>query len=122
MIETARLKRQIEPRMARQLPELLKSGGLIDVSSKFVSLPVGPWGSDLGVLWKHNLESFADSTAPLLSRAIGLSPSAYRRRWHELLEEVKERKAFSNMHAAWGRKSPTGTTDWSLCPALADNQ
>jgi hypothetical protein len=79
----------MEPRIARQLPDLMKAVGLIDVSSKLVSIPLGSWGLDLGVLWKHNLEMFADSTAPLLSKLVGVSASTYKRQWYELIEELK---------------------------------
>lgn len=104
MLQTAREKRNMEPRMALYLPDMLKSAGLIDVSSKLVSIPLGSWGLDLGSLWKHNMEMFADSSSPLLSKLVGISESEYRRRWRDMFEEVKDKKAFSNIHAAWGQK------------------
>ncbi|KAL0139208.1 hypothetical protein V8B55DRAFT_1521864 [Mucor lusitanicus] len=116
LIEATRLKRQMEPRIARHLPDLLKTVGLIDVSSKLVSIPLGSWGLDLGELWKQNMEKFADSTAPLLSKLAGVSVSEYRRQWHSLIDE-----AFSNIHAAWGRKpldydgGNEIAIDWTLC-------
>jgi SAM-dependent methyltransferase len=119
VLEATREKRHIEPRIACHLQDLLKAVGLVDVSSRLVSIPLGSWGQDLGVLWEQNVHNFSDSAAPVLSRLVGVSVSTYRRNWREMLEEVKDRKAFSNMHAAWGRKSPTGTIDWSLCPSLS---
>ncbi|KAG2211641.1 hypothetical protein INT47_008738 [Mucor saturninus] len=104
LLQTAREKRNMEPRMALYLPDMLKSAGLIDVSSKLVSIPLGSWGLDLGSLWKHNMEMFADSSSPLLSKLVGISESEYRRRWRDMFEEVKDKKAFSNIHAAWGQK------------------
>lgn len=121
VIEATRLKRQMEPRIARHLPDLLKTVGLIDVSSKLVSIPLGSWGLDLGELWKQNMEKFADSTAPLLSKLAGVSVSEYRRQWHSLIDEVRDKKAFSNIHAAWGRKpldydgGNEIAIDWTLC-------
>lgn len=102
--------------MARSLPDLLKTVGLIDVSAKLVSVPLGSWGLDLGNLWKHNIEMFVDSSSPLLSRLTGISDAEYRARWRKLISEVKDDKAFSNLHAAWGRKSFENSTlaiDWS---------
>ncbi|KAI9273884.1 hypothetical protein EDC94DRAFT_111997 [Helicostylum pulchrum] len=115
LLETVRLKRQMEPRMARHLPDLLKKAGLIDVSAKLVSIPLGSWGLDLGSLWKHNMEMFAESTSPLLSKLVGISDAEYRSRWRDLLQEVQGKRAFSNIHAAWGIKSESTTSaiDWS---------
>lgn len=106
----------MEPRMARHLPDLLKNAGLIDVSAKLVSIPLGSWGLDLGSLWKHNMEMFAESTSPLLSKLMGISDTEYRSRWRDLLQEVQDKRAFSNIHAAWGIKSESSTSaiDWSL--------
>lgn len=111
----------MEPRIARHLPNVLKSIGLIDVSCKLVSIPLGSWGLDLGSLWKHNLEMFADSSSPLLSKLVGVSVSEYRRQWRDMFEEVKDQKPFSNIHAAWGRKPLDSTIDWSHCSPLFDN-
>ncbi|KAL9543450.1 hypothetical protein MBANPS3_008109 [Mucor bainieri] len=125
LIEAIRLKRQMEPRLARHLPDLLKTVGLIDVSSKLVSIPLGSWGLDLGELWKQNMEKFADSTAPLLSKLAGISVNEYRRQWHNLIDEVRDKKAFSNIHAAWGRKpldyddGNEIAIDWTLCPPFS---
>ncbi|KAK4515850.1 uncharacterized protein ATC70_010808 [Mucor velutinosus] len=125
LIEAARLKRQMEPRIARHLADLLKTVGLIDVSSKLVSIPLGSWGLDLGELWKQNMEKFADSTSPLLSKLTGVSVSEYRRQWYNLLDEVRDKQAFSNIHAAWGRKpldyddGNVIAIDWSLCPPFS---
>ncbi|CAO0795362.1 unnamed protein product [Mucor circinelloides] len=125
LLEAARLKRQMEPRIARHLADLLKTVGLIEVSSKLVSIPLGSWGLDLGELWKQNMENFADSTSPLLSKLVGVSVNEYRNQWHSLIHEVRDKKAFSNMHAAWGRKPldyDAGNQiaiDWSLCPPFS---
>lgn len=121
VIDTIRLKRQMEPRMARYLPELLNSLGLIDVTDKLVSVPLGSWGLDLGVLWRNNTEAFAESTAPLLSRVMDISVDEYKAHWQVYFDELVGRKPFSNVHAAWGRVSddPNCAIDWSLCPPLS---
>jgi hypothetical protein len=111
--------------MARHLPDILKAVGLIDVSSKLVSIPLGSWGLDLGNLWKHNMEMFVEATCPLLSKLAGVSPTEYKAQWRDMFEEVKDQKPFSNIHAAWGRKSFTApsnldntTIDWSSVPPM----
>ena len=120
VIETARQKRHMEPRIARNLADVLKAVGMIDVSSNFVSIPFGSWGLDLGNLWKHNMEMFVDSTCPLLSKLAGVTAKEYRAQWYGMFEEVKGQKPFSNIHAAWGRKSlQNSTIDWSQCPPLS---
>lgn len=115
----------MEPRIARNLPDILKAIGMIDVSSKLVSIPLGSWGLDLGNLWKHNMEMFVEATSPLLSKLAGVSPSDYKQQWKVLLEEVKDKKAFTNIHAAWGKKPLGGpsnldniTIDWSSVPPM----
>ncbi|KAG1471459.1 hypothetical protein G6F56_002106 [Rhizopus delemar] len=117
MIEATR-KVNYEPRMAIYLEDLLKAAGLAEVTTKSVSIPLGEWGLDLGILWKHNMEGFADSTSPLLSKMLGLSVAEYNERWRDFLQECKDLKPFTNTHAAWARKPDnyTGNVDWTLCP------
>ncbi|KAI9245266.1 hypothetical protein BY458DRAFT_485112 [Sporodiniella umbellata] len=119
LIEATR-KLNYEPRMAIYLEDLLKAAGLVDVATKSVSIPLGEWGLDLGILWKHNLEGFAESTSPLLSRMIGLSVDEYKDRWRDFLVESEEFKPFTNTHAAWAKKPDnyTNNADWTLCPPL----
>jgi hypothetical protein len=110
----------MEPRIARNLSDVLKATGLIDVGSKLVSIPLGSWGLDLGNLWKHNMEMFVDSTCPLLSKLAGVTEKEYRNQWYGMFKEVHGQKPFTNMHAAYGRKPfNTTTIDWSLCPPLS---
>lgn len=107
-----------EPRMATHLSDLLKAVGLEDVSTKLVSIPMGEWGLDLGVLWKNNLESFAESTSPLMSKLMNITVAEYMERWRVYMEEAKETKPFTNVYAVRGTKPLNGppTVDWSLCP------
>ncbi|KAG1323495.1 hypothetical protein G6F62_009631 [Rhizopus arrhizus] len=107
-----------EPRMATHLSDLLKAVGLEDVSTKLVSIPMGEWGLDLGVLWKNNLESFAESTSPLMSKMMNITVAEYMERWRVYMEEAKETKPFTNVYAVRGTKplNDPPTVDWSLCP------
>ncbi|KAI8346741.1 hypothetical protein BD560DRAFT_338656 [Blakeslea trispora] len=125
LIETIRQKRQMEPRMACYLSDLLKAIGAVEISSKLVSIPYGSWGLDLGILWKNNMESFAESTAPLFSKILGCTAAEYIARWRVLREEADKEKCFTNFHAAWGRK-PDGynsetAVNWSLCSPFCTN-
>lgn len=115
-----REKRQLEPRMATYISDLLNFIGLTDVSSKLVSIPLGSWGLDLGELWKKNLEMFIDATSPLMSQVVGLSVAEYKEQWNNSMTESQANKPFSNLHAAYGRKPlhplDLDHIDWSIFP------
>ncbi|CEI90721.1 hypothetical protein RMCBS344292_05036 [Rhizopus microsporus] len=96
-------KRNTEPRMACQLEKSLLDLGLVDVQSKFVSIPLGSWGLDLGNLWKQNFESFFDSAKPFLTELMEISGREYKRKVQAMLDEFNEYKPFSNIYLAWGR-------------------
>ncbi|KAI8985323.1 S-adenosyl-L-methionine-dependent methyltransferase [Pilobolus umbonatus] len=111
-------QRQMVPRMATQLPQALKALGLTEVDSTYVSIPLGSWGLDLGVLWKNNMEMFLDATGPLLSKIAGIPQKEYKQRWREMLD-TQGLKPFNNIHCAWGKKPIDGVIDWNLCPLLS---
>lgn len=96
----------VEPRIARQLPELLTESGWVDVQSRLVSIPLGSWGLDIGNLWQQNLEAFVQAVRPGVMEALGISFKEYREMWSAISDELEEAdcKAFSNVHAAWARK------------------
>ncbi|CEI89233.1 hypothetical protein RMCBS344292_03599 [Rhizopus microsporus] len=120
MLEAAR-RLGCEARIAAYLADALKALNLEDVNCKSVSIPLGEWGLDLGVLWKHNLESFAESTSPVLSQMLNISVTEYKERWRDYFEEVKETKSFTNVYSVWA-KVPLDynpdNIDWSLCPVF----
>ncbi|ORE20377.1 hypothetical protein BCV71DRAFT_85580 [Rhizopus microsporus] len=120
MLEAAK-RLGCEARMAAYLADALKALNLEDVNCKSVSIPLGEWGLDLGVLWKHNLEAFAESTSPVLSQMLNISVTEYKERWRDYFEEVKETKSFTNVYSVWA-KVPLDynpdNIDWSLCPVF----
>lgn len=101
----------------------MKIAGLAEVSSKFVSIPLGSWGLDLGELWKKNYEMFVDSTSPLLSKLVGKTQEEYKAQWETFLLESKDQRPFSNMYATCGRKPSHpinyDTIDWSAFAPLS---
>lgn len=99
-----RQRKQLEPRMASQLADFMKIAGLVDVSSKLVSIPLGSWGLDLGELWKKNYEMFVASTSPLLSKLVGKTDAEYKQQWETFLLESEHQRPFSNLYACYGRK------------------
>ncbi|CAO3671724.1 unnamed protein product [Rhizopus stolonifer] len=119
MIEVTR-SLGIEPRMAIYLEDLLKALGLEEIKPQSVSIPLGEWGMDLGMLWKNNIESFAESIEPFVSKLMNLSKEDYKDRWRVYFEEAQETKPFANAYAIWGKKplDSSGVIDWSLCPVF----
>ncbi|KAF7728607.1 hypothetical protein EC973_005834 [Apophysomyces ossiformis] len=114
--EATRDKLNTEPRIGLHLIDLLKAAGLENVESRLVSIPLGPWGLELGGLWQQNMEMFAEATMPLLVSILDITMEECRQHWADFREELNDRKAFNNIYAAWGRK-PEGqlTIDWEQC-------
>ncbi|ORY98921.1 hypothetical protein BCR43DRAFT_488413 [Syncephalastrum racemosum] len=105
----------VQPHIARQLPEILVETGWVDIESRHVSIPLGNWGLDIGILWQQNLEAFVQAVRPGMSEAMDISFSQYKEMWSAISEELErdDCKAFSNVHAAWARKPVTNTIDFS---------
>ncbi|KAI8379241.1 uncharacterized protein BYT42DRAFT_568172 [Radiomyces spectabilis] len=104
MLDTVRQKCHTEPRVAIELTKFLQQGGLKDVDSRLVSIPLGPWGLDIGTLWQQNYESFIEVMRPFLTNIMGISSAEYEKLWGYILTEIHNGRAFNNIHAAWGRK------------------
>ncbi|KAG0181377.1 hypothetical protein DFQ28_000789 [Apophysomyces sp. BC1034] len=119
--EACREKRGTDLRMACRLRELLNTAGLEDVEERFVSIPIGCWGLDIGVLWKENFEEFVSAAQPFLANNLSVSASVSKQRWRETAEELKTTKTFSNVHVAWARKpAAEATAPQESCPFLLE--
>jgi hypothetical protein len=77
---------------------------LEQVTSRFVSIPLGQWGLDIGNLWEQNIDAFLESARPFLIDIMHISSDDYKLGRQKLKEELKSTKAFSNIHVAYGRK------------------
>ncbi|KAF7725143.1 hypothetical protein EC973_000395 [Apophysomyces ossiformis] len=97
-------------RVARQMKEMLETAGLHEVEGRFVSIPIGCWGLDIGILWKENFDEFMRAAQPFLTSHLGLSSSEFKQKWRDTVEELNQCKTFSNIHAAWGHKPAAATT------------
>ncbi|KAG1441582.1 hypothetical protein G6F56_011413 [Rhizopus delemar] len=95
--------RNLEPKITLELEQLLKNIGLVDVQSKFVSVPLGSWGLDIGSLWKENYDLFFSSAKPYLTEILNISSRDYKKHVHAFMEELDEYRPFSNIHLVWGR-------------------
>ncbi|ORZ25748.1 hypothetical protein BCR42DRAFT_14064 [Absidia repens] len=96
--------RNLDPFMASHIDTMLMENGLVNVTKKKISIPFGPWGLDIGVLWQQNLEAFIEASAPALGLALGISAAEYIAGWQEYKDELKYVKAFANVYAVWGSK------------------
>ncbi len=67
-------KRGIDPRNSANLGQFLQQAGLQQVQQRMVKLPVGDWGGRLGKLVAVDVETFIQSSKPLLL-AQGMSES-----------------------------------------------
>ncbi|KAI9246348.1 hypothetical protein BY458DRAFT_527978 [Sporodiniella umbellata] len=95
--------RNIKANAAIEMEQMLKSIGLVDIQSEFVSIPLGSWGLDIGCLWKENYDSFFKSAKPYLSDITGVSSKEFKSNMRIFEEELDEYKPFNNIHLVWGR-------------------
>lgn len=96
-------KRDIDVRVTSQLDQMLSDAGLLDIQTKFVSVPIGSWGLDIGNLWRQNYELFFESAQSILVELMEMSHSEYKRKVDAMMDELNEYKPFSNIHLVWGR-------------------
>ncbi|KAI9009346.1 hypothetical protein CLU79DRAFT_806294 [Phycomyces nitens] len=109
-------KRKGEPRMACYLKDLLLATGFVEIDSAMVSVPVGSWGLDIGLLWQQNIDAFIQASMPLMVNILQMAPAEFKRRWRETCDESNDSKTFTNIHCGWGRKPfEPSVPDWSLC-------
>jgi hypothetical protein len=93
------------PRIACQLDQLLTEIDLIEIKTRFVSVPIGSWGLDIGNLWEQNFDAFLEAARPLLVEMMQTTNQQYKKDFKKLKEELKsgQVKAFNNIHIAYGR-------------------
>ncbi|KAL0074512.1 hypothetical protein F4703DRAFT_1744957 [Phycomyces blakesleeanus] len=103
----------VNTRAAMLLSEMLTEAGLSEVETKFVSIPNGSWGLDIGLLWEENWLAFTCSVAPYLLEVTNTT-------WEDLEElqnlpadERLNLKAFNNAYCCWGRKPFDNKSDTS---------
>lgn len=103
--QALRNKRGSDPDIATKLSQLLTELGLEEVTSRFVSIPLGQWGLDIGNLWEQNIDAFLESARPFFADIMQISSTDYKLGRQKLKEELKSRKAFNNVYVVYGRKS-----------------
>ncbi|KAL9548242.1 hypothetical protein MBANPS3_005769 [Mucor bainieri] len=98
-------QRGYEPRIACHLERLVTDLDLEDITVKYVSVPVGSWGLDIGHLWEQNFDAFLESARPFLVDKMQISNATYQANTKKLKEELKsgEFKAFNNIYVVYGR-------------------
>lgn len=92
----------IDATVGTQTKRLLSDAGFRDIQTRFVSIPIGSWGLDIGNLWKQNYESFFDSAEPFMLELMGLTVQDYKRNVKIMMDELDEYKPFSNVYHTWG--------------------
>lgn len=76
---------------------------LIEIETRFVSVPVGSWGLDIGLLWEQNLYGFLEAMRPYLVEAMHITDEQYIKNTTAFQNEIQNVKAFNNICIAWGR-------------------
>ncbi|KAI7866902.1 S-adenosyl-L-methionine-dependent methyltransferase [Spinellus fusiger] len=101
------LKRGYNLNISSKLNRLLEWSGLESIESRYVSIPIGSWGLEIGTLWQQNVLALIDSLKPRLISDLKCSDEAWSNAWRDAIKIMTEEKVFSNIHACWGRK-PVG--------------
>ncbi|KAI7866636.1 hypothetical protein BDF14DRAFT_1727998 [Spinellus fusiger] len=104
LLRSNRNRHNINGRTALTLKEKLKNAGLTKIETKFVSIPIGSWGLDIGLLWKENYKSFMRAATPVLVELSEKPIDEFYKEWKEVFDELSEFRAFNNVHVAWGVK------------------
>lgn len=99
----------IPTRIPCQLEQVLAEAGLENIESRFVTIPVGSWGLDIGVLWEQNLLGFLESFKPFLSELMEVTEEEYDEQRKGLTQELQDKniKPFNNIFIAWGKLKET---------------
>ncbi|GAA5812964.1 hypothetical protein MFLAVUS_006426 [Mucor flavus] len=99
----------IPTRISCHLEQVLADAGLENIESRFVTIPVGSWGLDIGVLWEYNLIGFLDSFKPFLSELMEVTEEEYEEQQKALTDELQDEniKPFNNIFIAWGKVKET---------------
>ncbi|KAF7731640.1 hypothetical protein EC973_008809 [Apophysomyces ossiformis] len=109
-------QRGLEPNIATRLDEFLHCVGFEEIDSKYVSMPVGNWGLEIGALWQQNLEVLVKSLQPQLGPVLHYDEEQWDALWKEAIAQLVAQRAFHNIHASWGRKPVTCTeSHWESC-------
>ncbi|KAI8053161.1 uncharacterized protein B0P05DRAFT_561826 [Gilbertella persicaria] len=106
ILDAIKSKRGNDGRITLQFERLLNNLDLEDVTVKFVSIPIGSWGLDIGNLWGQNFYAFLESAGTFLVDLMQMTNAEYKKGTQGLREELEsgEYKAFSNVYVAYGRK------------------
>ncbi|KAI7866560.1 uncharacterized protein EV154DRAFT_154289 [Mucor mucedo] len=96
-------KRGLDIGIPKRLNQVLAEIGLIEIETRFVSVPVGSWGLDIGLLWEENLNSFLEAMRPYLVEAMQVTDEQYKKDRAAFQNELQNVKAFNNICIAWGR-------------------
>lgn len=79
---------------------------LDEITTRFVSVPIGSWGLDIGNLWQQNFDAFLESARPFLVEIMQLDNQQYKKNCKAMKQELKDEKvkAFNNVYISYGRK------------------
>ena len=89
--------RNINPRLARSIANLLEDEFLTDITSDYVSTRIGR-------PLREYIQSYFDDVMLGVSQSLQLSVAEYGRFTAQCLTEAEEMESFLNIHYAYGQK------------------
>jgi hypothetical protein len=96
--------RGFDPNMAKNLDELMREAGLINITKQTFAAPLGPWGRKAGELFAENSRLGCSSLQPLFTSALGVPKEEVERNTALMQEEFKSHQAYFNIHVYLGQK------------------
>jgi hypothetical protein len=96
--------RGIDVNMVKNLDELMREAGLINVTKQIFTAPFGSWGGRAGELFAENFRLVNSSFQPLFTSVFGVSKEEVERNTALMTEEFKSHQAYIEIYVYLGQK------------------
>jgi hypothetical protein len=96
--------RGIDVDMVKNLVELMREAGLINVTKQTITAPFGSWGGRAGELFAEDFRLVNSSFQPLFTSVFGVSKEEVERNTALMMEEFKSHQAYIEIYVYLGQK------------------
>jgi ubiquinone/menaquinone biosynthesis C-methylase UbiE len=96
--------RGIDLSMVQNLDELMREVGLINVTKKTFTAPIGPWGGKVGELFAEDFRLGSSSIQPFITSVFNVPKEEIERMAALMVEEFKSHQAYVEIYVYLGQK------------------
>jgi hypothetical protein len=96
--------RGIDVNIVKNLDELMREAGLINVRRQLVIVPIGPWGRKAGELFFEDFKLINKAIQPLITTVFNMPKEEVERNGTLMMEEFKSYHAYSVIYVYSGQK------------------